>query len=241
MNTLAASASGARRAGVLASALRQTLPIILGYLPVGFAYGVLAMKNGFSPVTAVLMSVLVFAGSAQLIAVGLVGAGAPPLSVVATTFVVNLRHLLMAAALAPHLRTWGKGALSWFGFQLTDETFAVHSVRFSRGDTDRAEGLCINALAQFSWVAGSWLGVVAGGAVHDVRPWGLDYALPAMFVALVVAQVKNGLHVLVGLVAAGLSLALFAAGVEQWNVILATLGAAALGTGIVTWTNRRSS
>ena len=227
--------------GSAAIAFRRVLPVILGYVPVGFAYGVLAMKNGFSPVNAVLMSLIVFAGSAQLIAVGLVGAGAPALSVIATTFVVNLRHLLMAASLAPFLRTWRKRELAWFGYELTDETFALHSVRFNENVVDKAEAFCVNAFAQASWVAGSWLGVVAGGAIADIRPLGLDYALPAMFVALVVAQIKDRVHVFVGLASAALSLVFFSAGITQWNVILATLAGASIGTGVGIWTSKRSS
>lgn len=238
MTTLAMRLSAG---GPVASAFRRTLPVILGYVPVGFAYGVLAMKNGFSPVNAILMSLIVFAGSAQLIAVGLVGAGAPALSVIATTFIVNLRHLLMAASLAPFLRRWKKRELAWFGYELTDETFALHSVRFHKGNTEKIETFCINAFAQASWVGGTWLGVVAGGAITDIRPLGLDYALPAMFIALVVAQVKDKTHIFVGLASAALSLALFGAGVTQWNVILATLAGATLGTGVASWTSKQSS
>jgi len=222
--------------GALPVAFRQALPIVLGYVPVGFAFGVLALKNGISPLNAVLMSTIVFAGSAQLIAVGLIGAGAAPLSVIATTFVVNLRHLLMAAALAPFLRGWSRRALAWFGFQLTDETFAVHSVRFGGGSLVRPETFGINAIAHLGWIGGSWLGVAAGSAIADVRPLGLDYALPAMFIALVVAQVKDKTHVLVGLAAAGLSLLFLEIGAGQWNVILATLVGASIGTGVAAWT-----
>ena len=79
--------STSRAESPLVSAFRQTLPIILGYVPVGFAYGVLAQKSGLSGINTILMSLLVFAGSAQLIAVGLFAAGAAPLAIVATTFV----------------------------------------------------------------------------------------------------------------------------------------------------------
>ena len=102
MNSAALS-STSRAESPLASAFRQALPIILGYVPVGFAYGVLAQKSGLSGLNTLLMSALVYAGSAQLIAVGLFAAAVNPLAIVATTFIVNLRHLLMSAALAPYL------------------------------------------------------------------------------------------------------------------------------------------
>ncbi len=76
----------------------QAVPIVLGYIPVGFAYGVLAQKAGLSAFNTLLMSIIVYAGSAQLIAVGLVSSGLAPLSIIITTFIVNLRHMLMSAA-----------------------------------------------------------------------------------------------------------------------------------------------
>ncbi len=77
------------------------MPIALGYIPVGFAYGVLAQKAGLSAFNTVLMSIIGYAGSAQLIVVGLIAAGISPLSIIVTTVIVNLRHMLMSAALSP--------------------------------------------------------------------------------------------------------------------------------------------
>ena len=220
---------------VLGNAFRQTSPIILGYIPVGFAYGVLAQKVGLSPLNTLLMSVLVFAGSAQLIAVGLMAAGVPPLSVIATTFVVNLRHLLMSASLSPHFKTWKKWELALFSFELTDETFALHSTRFAAGETLKSETFCINIIAQCSWVLGTWLGMVASTLITDVKPIGLDYALPAMFIALLVAQIKERMHVLVALAAGMLSVGLAMGGMNRFNVIVATVVAATLGLGVEKW------
>ena len=111
--------------------VNQALPTLLGYIPIGIAYGILAQKAGISSLNTMLMSVIVFAGSSQLIAVGLFAAGVPPVSVILTTFVVNLRHMLMSAAVAPYLKRWRKAELAAFAYELTDETFAVHSARFA--------------------------------------------------------------------------------------------------------------
>ncbi len=218
-----------RGAAVARESLRLALPIVLGYVPVGFAYGVLAVKSGLSPLNTVLMSLVVFAGSAQLIAVGLFAAGAPPLSVVLTAFVVNLRHLLMSAAVAPHLAGWPRRLLPLFCFQLTDETFALHLSRFQRKDTDRAVTIGVNMVAQAAWVAGSVLGVASGSLVGDVRPLGLDFALPAMFIALLCGQLKGRPHLAAGISAAGLALLLPRLGLGQWSVLAATALAATLG------------
>ena len=225
----------------LASAFRQALPIILGYVPVGFAYGVLAQKSGLSGLNTILMSILVFAGSAQLIAVGLFASGAAPLAVVATTFVVNLRHLLMSAALAPFLRAWSKTRLALFAYQMTDETFALHANRFAKGETGPGETFGINVIAQSAWVGGTVLGLAASTLITDIRPIGLDYALPAMFIALLLGQLKSRQHLLVAVAAGLMSTALMFAGLGQSHVLAATIIAATIGLGAHAWTSRRSS
>lgn len=207
----------------------------MGYIPVGMAFGVLAQKAGLSLVNTVLMSVFVYAGSAQLIAVGMFAAGMPPLSIVLTTFVVNLRHLLMSAAMTPYLRKWGALRMAAFCFELTDETFALHSLRFGEGDRDVRQTFYINAMAQTVWVLSSWAGALAGSGVPDVEPLALDYALPAMFIGLLAMQAENGLKWLTagftGLVAIGL----VQAGLDQWSVIMATVIGATFGAGVETW------
>jgi 4-azaleucine resistance transporter AzlC len=225
----------------LASAFRQALPIILGYVPVGFAYGVLAQKSGLSALNTLLMSALVYAGSAQLIAVGLFAAAANPLAIVATTFVVNLRHLLMSAALAPYLGRWNKTRLALFAAQMTDETFALHANRFARNETSPTETFGINVIAQSAWVGSTALGLAASTLITDVRPIGLDYALPAMFIGLLLGQLKSRQHLVVAVTAGALSTALMLAGLGQSHVLAATVIAATIGLGVHAWTSRRSS
>lgn len=209
--------------------LSQVTPIVLGYIPIGFAYGVLACKLGLSTRNAVLMSLLVYAGASQFIAAGLIAAGVPPLSVVLTTFVVNLRHMLLSASLAPHLRGWHASLLSAFAFEATDETFAVHATRFVAGPPDKAEALCVNVVAQFGWITGSWLGAVGGQFIPNVKPWGLDYALPALFVALLVLQIRDRVQLVVAVATGAIAVILALLGLDHWAVILATLVGATLG------------
>lgn len=218
----------------------QAGPIVMGYVPIGLAFGVLAQKAGFSTWNAVLMSLLVYAGSAQLIAVGLFAAGASPLSVIVTTLVVNLRHMLMSAALSPFLSHWRAHELAAFAYELTDETFAIHSLRFPSGQVSKVEALALNVTAQMAWVLGTWMGAMAGQLIGDVRPLALDYALPAMFIALLVMQVKSRVQIVVALFSGGLSVGLTLAGVDRWSVIVATLIGATVGVGVERWINRRS-
>ena len=133
---------------------KRALPIVLGYVPIGFAYGVLAGKSGLSETNTLLMSLIVFAGSAQFIAVGLFASGTGPAAVILTTFVVNLRHMLMAASLAPYLSAWKKRYLAFFSYQLTDETFALHSSTAGKLNECRVEALSLNMTAQV--FLGAW-------------------------------------------------------------------------------------
>lgn len=216
-------------------AMRKIAPLALGYIPVGMAFGVLAQKAGLSEANTVLMSLFVYAGSAQLIAVGMFAAGMPPLSIILTTFVVNLRHLLMSAAMAPHLRKWGAPRMAAFCFELTDETFALHSMRFSDGDRDAGQTFLINGMAQTVWVLSSWAGALAGSGVPDVQPLALDYALPAMFIGLLAMQADNGLKWLTSGFTGLVAIVLVQSGLDQWSVIMATVIGATFGAGVETW------
>ncbi len=219
----------------------RTLPVMLGYVAIGFAFGVLSQKSGLAWFNTLALSIIVYAGSAQLIAVGLFAAGVAPVSIVLTTFIVNLRHLLLSAALSPYLRGWRKRELAFFAYELTDESFAVHAAQFVTGAWSKAEVFATNITAQVSWVAGTVLGIVAGGLIGDVRPLALDYALPALFIALLVLQITDRLQIAVAVLSGLLALTLVLAGVDQWNVIIATLVSATGGVGVEQWIKRRSS
>jgi len=209
--------------------LTPALPVVMGYIPVGFAYGVLGVNAGISTLNTILMSLIVFAGSAQLMATGFFAQGLNPFSIIITTFVVNLRHLLMSASLSTHMKAWKKAEVAGFCYELTDETFAVHSLRFNGGDTAALPAMTINLICQLSWVVGTILGALAGNLISDVEPFALDYALPAMFIALLILQIHNRKHIIVAVVGAVISIILWKIGVTQWNVILATVIGATLG------------
>ena len=204
MNTTTSAKTSSTRPGWLAGVI-QASPIVLGYVPIGLAFGVLAQKAGISTLNTLLMSLLVYAGSSQLIAVGLFASKVPALSVILTTFVVNLRHVLLSAALSPFLKRWRKREIAAFAYELTDETFAIHAVRFASGTPGKAEVLATNMTAQVAWIFGTWLGIMVGQSITDVKPLALDYVLPAMFVALLVLQIKDRVQVGVALATGALS------------------------------------
>ncbi len=210
--------------------IKRAFPIVLGYTPVAFAFGVLAVKNDISPGLAIIMSICIFAGSGQFVAASLWGAGVGAASVILTVFIINLRHLLMSASLATHTQSAKRWQRFLIGIQLTDETFGVHATAFQKGWKLSLTTLyACNSTAQLSWVFGTIIGVYFGALIEDVRPLGLDYALTAMFLALFIPQCQTRLHVLVGVFAGCASIALKLGGLGQWNVIVATVLAASLG------------
>lgn len=214
--------------------LRRALPIVLGYLPVGFAFGVLAVKNNIPAPLAVAMSVLLFSGSGQLMFAGMWGAGSSAFSIIAAVGIVNLRYLLQSAAETPWLAGLPRLTRFLLGLGLTDETFAVHVTAFQQGWRRSLTTLFVcNHVAQMGWVGGAAIGAYCGELVRDVRPLGLDYALTAMFLALLVLQCVSRLHVLVALVTLALSVGLKALGMTQWNIAVATVLGASLGAALL--------
>ena len=206
-------------------------PIIMGYLPIGFAFGVLAIEAGIGAAGAVAMSVFLYAGSSQFIAIGLIANGVTVPALGLTVFLVNLRHMLMSAYLAPSLGRWTRWQQAVFSYELTDESFAVHSVTLkSNGSPSARRMIALNMFAQAAWVASTAAGAWAGSRLHfDTSVFGLDYALPAMFIALLVLQIENRRHLGIALFSAALAVALYLAGAGQWHLILATLAAATAG------------
>jgi 4-azaleucine resistance transporter AzlC len=172
------------------------LPILVGVVPFGMIYGLSAVAAGLPPFTAQAMSSVVFAGSAQFIAAQLIHASAPAATVLAVIFLVNLRHALYSASVAPHLAHLGAGWKGILAYLLTDEAYAVASSRFWR-DGRRAEvsphrhwyvlgaGLALWA----SWQASTALGVFFGANVP--QGLSLDFALPLTFIALVLPSLRS--------------------------------------------------
>lgn len=209
----------------------RAIPIMLGYLPIGFAFGVLASTAGLSMINAVAISLFVYAGSAQLISVGMIAAGAGLAAITMTVFLVNLRHMLMSAYLAPYLGKLQRWQQALFSYELTDESFAIHSVYFRKyGVSPAIELFTLNHSAHLAWIGGTMLGAWVGGHLAlDTATFGIDYALPAMFIALLIMQIDNWRRATIAALAAAIGLSLYLAGMTQLYTILATIIAATVG------------
>ena len=202
---------------------------MLGYAPVAFAFGVLATQSGMPIWLATATSILMFAGSGQFITISLWFAGAGLISTALAVFVTNLRYFLMAVALAPHVRPLKGLARLIYGWQITDELFAVHITAFQQGwELNKTAIFTATGCAQFAWVMGTVVGALCGSMVSDVRPLGLDYALCGMFIALLIPQCTDRLHIIAAILAALFSIMLRLAGLGQWNVVLGTIIAATI-------------
>ncbi len=204
--------------------------MVFGYLGIGFAAGVVERSAGLSYAEILLLSTVLYAGSAQFVVTSLLALGTPAPAIVSTVFFLNLRHLLLSAALAPALRGVAAWKSALLGLQLTDETFVIASREANIAPAWMA-GLHLAAWS--TWAIANVAGAALAGLATDTRA--LAFALPAMFAGLLVLQVKNPLSVVVAAfaAAAGLVFQLLLPG--QWAVIGATLAGATLGLLLVRW------
>lgn len=174
------------RAGVSAS-----LPIVLGYFPIAFSFGVAATRAGFTGVEATALSLIIYAGASQFLALALLSSGAPVLVAAFTLIAMNLRHLLYGPAL---MREAGEASTrhAWaWAWGLTDEVFGQALGALSRGQRFSEPymfGLGLGAYA--AWVSGTAVGAYAGGGALEGWPAlnaGLGFMLPALFLALLLS------------------------------------------------------
>lgn len=208
--------------------LAAAWPICLGYFPIGLSLGVLAQKGGLAPWQMGAMSLLVFAGGSQFIAVAMLGTGASAVAIISTVFMVNLRHLLMSSALAVHFPGVSRRFLTIFAYGVTDESFAVNLTRFNQGDWDRRSALTLNHAANATWVVSSVIGVYLGQLVPPGAA-GVDYALAGMFICLLVFQLRGPIFTITALIAAACSLLTYLWLPGNAYVILASCTAATAG------------
>ena len=219
-----------------ARGIRLGFPIFLGYAPVGLAFGILAVQQGFTVVQAVVCSATALAGAGQFIAVASLAAGAGPMTVIIATSIVNLRYVLFATTLSPYMAAVPLRWQAWLGYTLTDESFAVNVADSRDGHATRYSMAGVGTIAWVGWVAGTVIGAVFSTAIGDPSTWGVDFAMPAMFAALFVALADSRRHVGIGVLAAAIVAGLAALGSvglrvdSNWYVIIGSLVAATVAT-----------
>lgn len=169
--------------------VKDCVPTLLGYLSIGFAAGVVEKTAGLSIAEIALMSLILYAGSAQFILAGMFAVGSPVFSVVFTILFVNIRHLLLSAALAPYFQNGSFWKNMLIGSQLTDETFGVAVNRLTADIPNKRQWMLgLNMTAHVNWIAANLIGAYVGSRIPDPQKYSLDFAMPSMFVGLLVLQ-----------------------------------------------------
>ncbi|MBQ3483002.1 MAG: AzlC family ABC transporter permease [Clostridia bacterium] len=209
--------------------LRAGVPVIFGFVPVGIAYAIMARRAGFSVLETVYMSLSVFAGASQMMAVGLYVQGAGILAMILATFIINLRHVIMGTCIMekmPPTRPWMRWLL---GFGVTDEAFAIFTTE-KREKRTPWYFLGLTAVTYASWVAGSAVGAVVSDLLPDILTASLGIALYAMFIGLLVPGLtRNGRLALLVVFTAVVNTFLSRVMDSNWALIVSTLASAALG------------
>ena len=196
---------------------RSAVPIMLGYVPVGIAYGVMARQAGLNTWQTVLMSLTVYGGASEMMAAGMVAQGAAVLTIVLTTFILNLRHIIMSTCVFNQMQGGRLPVRMLAAFGVTDETFAVYTTTANAPRTPRyffSMALC----SYLSWALGSWLGAIATGLLPPL----ITAALGSLAALVVLTALCNTVLCNVVQLDSG------------WSMILSTLGCAALGSFFVT-------
>ena len=210
--------------------VRAEFPLLIGVFPFGMIYGALALNAGLSTSASQLMSSIVFAGSSQFVTAQLVHDTAPALVIIVTIAVVNLRHMLYSASLAPYLHDLSLRWKALLSYLLTDEAYAPTIIKYEKeGIKPFSHWFLLGAgfSLWFTWQISTALGIFLGTAIPE--DWPLDFALPLTFIAMVVPILKNRPMVASALSAGVVALLAFSLPYKL-GIILAALTGILVGT-----------
>jgi 4-azaleucine resistance transporter AzlC len=207
----------------------DTLPIMVGAVPFGLAYGIVAQSVGLTSGETLAMSLLVFAGAAQFVSLPMFAAGEGWAMISLTALLINLRHLLMGASLAPYMAGLSMPVKALLTFGMTDESYAVTVSRTQEISYSAAYQLGSNIAAYLAWALATIGGILLGSRISDPLSWGLDFAMPATFLALLIPRLADKVSMLVCLIATGVSVVTAVVIPGKWYIIIACLTAAMAG------------
>ena len=207
--------------------IRAEIPLLIGVFPFGMIYGALALDAGLSAAAAQMMSSMVFAGSGQFITAQLAKDSTPGFVIVLTIAVVNLRHMLYSASLAPYLASVSTRWKMLVSYLLTDEAYAPSINHYeNEGIKPFSHWFLFGAGAALwiNWQISTALGIFLGAAIPD--SWSLDFALPLTFIAMVVPVLKNRPAVTAALSAGCVALAAYSLPYKLGLIVAALVGIA---------------
>jgi len=194
------------------SGARASMPIAIGYVPVGIAFGVAAIKAGFTALEATLLSAVVYAGASQFLVLALVGSGAPILVTALSIIATNLRHVFYGPAIIEAARENATKRHAWaWSFFLSDGAFgsAIVALNRSRDYFSPRFMFGIGAGPYFAWLIGTAIGAVAGGALsaYPAIDAAMGFLMPALFLSMVLSLI-NRVHIPVVIVTVCVTLVL---------------------------------
>lgn len=172
------------------TAVKDTLPTVFGYIGIGISFGIVAASAGMSVLMATLMSLIVYAGSAQFILVSLLAIGTPIISIVLSVFLVNSRMILMSMTTANFFKKNSIFENILIGSLITDESFALsmNKLNYTDGQLSFKWFNTVNVMAYLVWTASTMVGAMLGKVISNPEKFGLDFALVAMFIGLLYLQ-----------------------------------------------------
>ena len=197
---------------MIKKALYSTIPVMTGYLVLGFGFGIILKANGFNTLLSAVMSLTIYAGSMQYVATGLLAEGASLITVALTTVLVNARHLFYGISMLDRYKGVGKRKL-YLIFALTDETYSLlcnDSLDLSHKEK-KTYFLFVSLFNHIYWITGSVLGAVFGSLVK-FNSQGIDFVLTALFITIFLNQwlnTKKHTPAVIGVAASALCLVLF--------------------------------
>ena len=209
---------------------RRTVPLAISAFAIGIVFGVLARQAKLSVMDALLMSGMVYAGASQFVALSLwTTIPFPVTTIILTTFIVNLRHLLMGASLRPWFSQLSPWKVYTSVFFMVDESWALTMSDFTAGGRDAGFLLGSGFILYIAWVSSAVIGRTVGAWIQDPAQWGLDFAFTAVFTALLAGMFKGKSNLLPWAVAAIVAVAAAHWLPGKWYILLGGLAGSIIG------------
>nr|WP_225365997.1 AzlC family ABC transporter permease [Levilactobacillus bambusae] len=209
--------------------LRVSMPLNISYIPIGLACGILLHAAGFNTLLTGLVSILIFSGGAQFLIATMLTINSPLLSIVLMLFFLELRYALLSSSLSPYLRGKSTRFLFLFAVSLNDENYAVNYLKFA---TDKKwtphDALHVEHYSLLFWTVSNLIGSLIGSAIK-IDLGVVNFALTALFLYMIVMQLKNRITVLIALVAAFFAVVFMCWTKSTIGLVISTLVASFIG------------
>lgn len=210
---------------------KVSLPLCLSYVPIGLACGILLHAAGFNPLLTLLVSVLVFSGGAQFLIASMLTTNTPMQTIVIMLFFLELRYALLGSSLSQYIKGTSKKFLYFFAVSLNDENYAVNYLKFA---TDKSwtpkDALAVEHWSLLFWPVANFIGSLVGNLIPMENYLDIvDFALTAMFIYMIVMQIRNKLTILVSFISGVIAIVALVTLKSTMGLIVATLLASFIG------------